>query len=265
MSMESNLEKYRKEIKDLCKNGLFLQIGLRNEMQIHYTNSELKGLSEDDVKKIKEASFKDKYQKWYNASLAVIRQLLPDRVTDFVSAYHADVKKVKDLTNYGIEDYLIGISLVSYSKESNYRIIRNKLELQYQIVCSLSDRLDSALFEIKQFIESDLFDSEIEAATMLTKKGFLRGAGAICGVVLEKHLKTVAASHAIKITKKTPTINDMNELLKNSNVIDVAQWRLIQYLGDLRNLCDHDKSTEPTRENLEDLISGVRKVLKTIY
>ncbi len=265
MSMESNLEKYRKEINDLCKDGLFLKCGLRNEMHIHYTDSELEGISEDKVKKIKEASFKDKYQKWYNASLAAIRQLLPDRVTDFVSAYHANVKKEKDLTNYCIEDYIIGITLVSYSKEDNYGLIRNKLDLQYQIVCSLSDRLDSALFEIKQLIESDLFDSEIDEAMMLANKGFLRGAGAICGVVLEKHLKMVAASHTIKIPKKTPTINDLNDLLKNSDVIDVAQWRHIQFLGDLRNKCDHDKTPEPTKGDLEDLVSGVRKVIKTIY
>lgn len=263
--MESNLDKYRKEIQGLCKEGLYLKFGLRNEMHIRYMDSELEGISEEKVIDIKKATFKNKYQKWYNASLAAIKQLLPDRVADFISAYHLDVKKEKDLTNYGIEDYILGITLINYSKESNCGIIQNKFNLQYQIVCSLSDRLDSTLFEIKQLIESDLFDSEIEAASMLAKNGFLRGAGAICGVVLEKHLKTVAIAHTIKIAKKTPTINDLNELLKNNNVIDVAQWRHIQYLGDIRNICDHDKTSEPTKENLEDLISGVRKVLKTIY
>lgn len=263
--MESNLDKYRKEIQDLREEGLYLKFGLRNEMHINFTDSELEGLSEDIVKRIKKATFNDKYQKWYNASLAAIKQLLPDRMVDFISAYHLDAKKGKDLTNYGIEDYILGMTLVHYSKESNYSIIQSKLELQYQIVCSLSDRLDSSLFEIKQLIESDLFDSEIEAASMLAQKGFLRGAGAICGVVLEKHLKSVATAHSIKITKKIPKISDLNELLKNKDVIDVAQWRHIQYLGDIRNLCDHDKKTEPTKENLEDLISGVQKVLKTIY
>ena len=110
-----------------------------------------------------------------------------------------------------------------------------------------------------------MFDSEIDAAETLAKRGFLRGAGAICGVVLEKHLKSVAKSHNLNITKKAATINDVNELLKNNNVIDVAQWRHLQFLGDIRNICDHDKSSSPTKENLDDLISGVRKVLKTVY
>ena len=258
--MESNLEKYRNEINDLCSDGLLLKCGLRNEMKIPVPDKDLEGVSKDMANRIKKATFSDQYQKWYNASLAAIKQLLPDRVSDFMAAYHIDVKKDKNLSNYGIEDYLLGLSLTSFSKEQNNGFIRSKFDLQYQIVRSLRDRLDSSLFEIKQLVESDLFDSEVASAEMLAKRGFLRGAGAICGVVLEKHLKTVATAHNLKISKKTPTINDLNELLKNNNVIDVAQWRHLQYLGDLRNLCDHDKTQEPTKEHLDDLVSGVRKV-----
>lgn len=54
-------------------------------------------------------------------------------------------------------------------------------------------------------------------------------------------------------------------LLMNNSVIDISQWRHLQYLGDIRNLCDHDKSSEPAKENLDDLIAGAKKVLKTVY
>ncbi len=263
--MESNLEKYRKEIKALCVEGILLQCGLKNEMGIPMSDSYLNGASEEMAEKAKRATFRNKYQKWYNASLAAIKQLLPDRVGDFVAAYRQEVKKEKTITCYGIEDYLLGLTLTAFSDDNNKSYIRRKFDLQLQIVFSLEDRLDSSLFEIKQMVEADVFDSEIDAASMLANKGFLRGAGAICGVVLEKHLKSVAMSHGLKIAKKTPSINDLNESLKNNNVIEVAQWRHIQYLGDLRNMCDHDKKPEPTKENLDDLISGVQKVLKTIY
>ena len=64
--------------------------------------------------------------------------------------------------------------------------------------------------------------------------------------------------------KKNAQISDMNEALKGENVIDTPQWRSIHYLGDLRNLCAHDKTPEPTADQVEDLLAGVAKVTKTI-
>ena len=106
---------------------------------------------------------------------------------------------------------------------------------------------------------------EIDAAAELAKKGFFRGAGAVAGVVLEGHLSQVCVKHNLKTRKKAPTINDFNQMLKDSSTIDTPMWRFIQHLGDLRNLCDHSKGREPTKEEVNDLISGVRRVIKTIF
>ena len=54
-------------------------------------------------------------------------------------------------------------------------------------------------------------------------------------------------------------------LLKAANVVDVPQWRFIQHLGAIRNLCDHNKAMEPTAEQVTDLITGVDKTLKTLF
>jgi hypothetical protein len=75
----------------------------------------------------------------------------------------------------------------------------------------------------------------------------------------------VCQNHNIKITKKAPTINDYNEELKRNEVIEIPNWRFIQRLGDLRNLCDHKKSTDPTKNQIDDLIEGVDKTVKTIF
>lgn len=263
--MISNVEKLRKDIEALIKDGGWLLIGLYNEMDRPIPKVYLRGLEQGAVEKMKKTLFRDNYQRWYNASLVSVKQLLPDRLNDFVSAYHQEVKKEKTIINFGIEDYILGLSLTSYSTESNQGFILSKFKLQYEIVRSLLDRLDSSLYEMRQMVEADFFDSEIEAADMLVKRGFFRSAGALCGVVLEKHLKEVATFHNLKIPKKMPCINDLNELLKTNSVIDVAQWRHLQYLGDIRNLCDHDKSAEPTKEQVSDLVAGTRKVLKTVF
>jgi hypothetical protein len=95
--------------------------------------------------------------------------------------------------------------------------------------------------------------------------GFLRGAGAVAGVVIERHLEQVRISHNVPCKKQHPTINDFNELLKNAKVVDVPTWRQIQRLGDIRNLCDHNKQREPTKDEVVELIDGTGKLCKTIF
>jgi hypothetical protein len=126
-------------------------------------------------------------------------------------------------------------------------------------------RFESSLFDIKAMAQADLFDNELDAAEALNKNGFARGAGAIAGVVLEGHLATVCANHAISIAKKKPTLSDFYEALKAGNVIDQQTWRFIQHLADIRNACDHKGSKDPTKESVADLIEGVRKISKTVF
>ncbi len=121
------------------------------------------------------------------------------------------------------------------------------------------------LFDMRQLIQADLFDSELDAARELNKSGFRRGAGAISGVILEKHFAQVTTNHKLSTRKKHPSIGDYNDVLKNAGVIDVPTWRQIQYLGDIRNLCDHHKEREPTQQEVEELIKGVEKITKTLF
>ena len=57
----------------------------------------------------------------------------------------------------------------------------------------------------------------------------------------------------------------MNNALKNGYVIELPDWRFIQHLADLRNLCDHDKKAEPTTVQVNDLIAGVAKMTKSLF
>ena len=98
----------------------------------------------------------------------------------------------------------------------------------------------------------------------MPKNGYLRASGVIAGVVLEAHLLQVCNSHNITI-KKNPTINDFNKILKQNNVVDIPNWRFIQRLGDLRNLCGHKRERDPLKEEVEELINGVDKITKTLY
>ncbi len=212
-------------------------------------------------------SFGLDYQKWYSKSYLVIKQFLPDRLSDFVSLYKLDKRKEIDYSTYTISDALIGITLRNSFGEIKIspKSVISKFEQQITIIDSVLAVLDSNLINIQQLVQADIFDSEIDSAKELLKKGFVRAAGAICGVVLEKHFSTVLDSHSLSISRKDPTINDYNELLKSQDIIDIPTWRHIQLLGDIRNLCDHDKKQEPTKDQVQTLIDGTDKIIKTVF
>ena len=135
---------------------------------------------------------------------------------------------------------------------------------QLSILKSVKARFESSLFDIRQLVQADLFDSELAAAKELAKHKFNRAAGALAGVVLERHLRQVCDNHGTKL-KRRPTIAILNEALKDAKVIDVPQWRFIQHLADIRNLCDHGGTSEPTADLIADVVAGVMKVTKTIF
>jgi hypothetical protein len=64
----------------------------------------------------------------------------------------------------------------------------------------------------------------------------------------------------IKYSAKA-TISPLNDLLKDAGVYDQKVWRKVQYLGDIRNLCDHAGTAEPKRDDIEDLIAQVKKLV----
>jgi len=267
--MQSNLEKYKRDLEKLVKKGGSLLVAMQYDCFPEQIVKALGNNAEEFIKSL--PNFRNDYQTWYSEAKVVIKQLLPDRLSDFERHYEK-TKPRKDITsdNYRIEDYLQGLS-ISRDRGFQKELVVGpdaaipQFQQQLAILKSISQRFESSLFDIRQLVQADLFDSELEAARELINHGFLRGAGAIAGVVLEKHLAQVADNHNIKTRKKNPTISDFNDLLKNGGVLDVPSWRQLQRLGDIRNLCDHNKDRDPTKEEVQELVDGVEKFTKTLF
>lgn len=231
-------------------------------------SGDLSQVSEDLVRKAKSIkSLPYYYERWYSKAIAVVRQLVPDRLEDFVGCYKQPEKGRKgDIASaFRISEALKGKVVKQYGTiVADLGSCYSYFDAQCSILMSANDRIESSLYEIKQILQADLFDSEISAAGGLNEKGFARAAGAMAGVVLEKHLSTIAQMHGLTVKKKNPGINDFNQMLKDESILDVPTWRFIQRLGDIRNMCDHAKGPDPTKEIVGELIAGVDKVLKTV-
>lgn len=214
--------------------------------------------------------FKSEYQNWYTEAAAVIEQVIPSRLAEFISYYEPEKnRRSVDILSYSLRDWLLDLRAMDDGRGGkNFNdsfVAYEKFRAQLAILEAANRRFESSLFDIKQLARADLFDSELDAASELLKHRFHRAAGAVAGVVLEKHLGAVCEVRKIALKKNHPTISTFNDALKEAGVIDVATWRFVQHLGDIRNSCDHGKVKEPTDADVEDLIAGVRKISKTIY
>ncbi len=198
------------------------------------------------------------YQQWYSVANEVVRVLLPARLREFQLLYEEKISS-KDGSNLGISEWLGLRRPPRMSEETASILVFQRLMTQLEILRAAEARTESVLFDLEGVVQADLFSSELEAATELQKAGHLRAGGVVAGVVIERHLKQVAAYHNFKSRKKKPTLGDFNDYLKSEAVIQQSMWRFVQHMGDLRNKCAHPDD-EPTKQDVTDLIAGAKKI-----
>lgn len=269
--MADQREEIQKELLELVKQGevLLLTETVKYVMNEPSQASTAAAIKDEGLKKrAKKFELAPKYQGWYSRALRVVEQLLPDRHEEFRALYRpAKPPKELDITTYTISHYLAGVVVRRGVQEvvNPFSVFQHAFNEQINILRSAADRLDSLLADITGVLEAQIFDDELEVAEDLRRKKHLRAAGVVAGVVLERHLKRVVSNHAIAVRKKAPTIADLNDLLKKSEVYDTVQWRGIQRLGDIRNIAGHDRERQPTDAEIDELIRGVEKTTKTLF
>jgi hypothetical protein len=216
---------------------------------------------------VRRPDFNSEYQSWYSPALRVVQQLLPDRHSEFCELYKASRRKEIDVETYGIADYIAGIHITQYDGKEVFNsrsVALGKFNQQIAIVQTAEARLDSVLTDISRTLRAEILDNELGAARNLLEASHIRSAGVVAGVVLEGHLKKLIEDHGVTF-RKMPMLGNLNDALKQAGVYDAAQWREIQYLADVRNLCGHKKQREPERNEVESLINGVAKITKTLF
>ena len=271
---QNRKSRFAKDLDGLIERGDFLQMALRYECDPKAFRERL--AKSFDPNKVdgyldKVPDFRLDYQTWYSEALALIRQILPDRLEDFKSYFEcARARKEITFQNYMIRDYLQGLQVTRGSGIEREVVVDGSAAIpefhqQLSIVKAARATLESSLLDLTAILQADLFDSEVESAMALAKAGHLRAAGAICGVVIEKHLKQICANRGVKPRRRNPTISDFNQLLKDEDIISVPDWRFIQHLTDIWNICGHAKGREPSKQEIEDIVAGTARILKTIF
>lgn len=187
------------------------------------------------------------YQQWYSAARAVIAKNQPSRLDEFDQRY----SEIREL-----------LQKRHVEKHEQFKLM-DLINLQFEMLAAVPAHLRFSMYDIELTAYSVLMDDELEAARYLHSKGFLRPAGALAGVILERHLKNLLRKHTppIKYSEKA-ALGKLNDLCKEC-VYDLVAWRNVQHLADLRHVCAHDKSREPTAEEVGDLIKGASAIVKS--
>ena len=174
------------------------------------------------------------YQRWYSAAKTIIENNQPSRTAEFENAY---LPHAKDESPVGIKN----IIALRYITKIDQLKLMDLINAQFDILAAVSVHLQFLLYDVELTAYAILMDDEINAAGHLLKSGFVRPAGSLAGVILERHLKNLLRKHNPPIEyREKDMLGSLNDLCKET-VYDLLTWRKVQRFADVRNYCDHDK------------------------
>ena len=148
-----NLDRYKKDLDELAIKGGKLHLALLIEVLPEAAKPNK--LTKDQLEAL--PNVRSEYQAWYSEALALIRQLLPDRLDDFIS-YYKPLKPRKELNaaTYTISDFLQGLTASRGSQTVvGFNAALQPLEQQVNIVRAIKRRFESSLFDIRSLVQAD--------------------------------------------------------------------------------------------------------------
>jgi|JI7StandDraft_1071085.scaffolds.fasta_scaffold148873_2 hypothetical protein len=208
----------------------------------------------------------DSYQAWYSKAIRLIAHLAPERLEEFTEQYRAK-RPTKEIqySSYTLADFLAGVRASPMRPFEVLDAAVFRVTRQIAILTAAVELVESAIADIRGVLEASLFDNELAQGSDLIGRGYLRAGIVLAGVVLEGHLRRLAQNHRVTLRKTKPTLGDLNENLKEAAVYDLAVYRRIQAMGDVRNLGAHKLEREPTQDEARWLVGEVDRLIKTVH
>lgn len=125
------------------------------------------------------------------------------------------------------------------------------------LIAAMDDYKGGYLTSIKNLIQADVFDNELEQAQELLSNGYKSAAAVICGVVLETALRDLCNREGIETAK----LDKMNSDLAKAGIYNKLQQKRITALADIRNSAAHGKPEEFVEADVETMIRDVEQFL----
>lgn len=124
-------------------------------------------------------------------------------------------------------------------------------------IAAMDDYKNGYLTSLKNLIQRDVFDSELEQAQELLSSGYKLAAAVIAGVVLETTLRDLCNQNSLPIGK----LDKMNSDLAKAGIYNKLQQKRITALADIRNSAAHGKPEEFSDNDVIMMIRDIEQFL----
>lgn len=203
------------------------------------------------------------YQMWYSQVREIVSAHLPNRLPTLENLYYTPSQayspEVEDRVYCGIRSYL--------RSAGSHKSFRDRFEADFEqqrgVLLAIPDIIELQALEVRALVTADLVSGELNEARLLLDHGFVRAAGAVAGVALEAHLKLLHDQSGLVYTDKD-TIRPLALRLRKNDVITLGDEKKCDAMADTRNKCDHRKKTDPTVEEVTELIEDVERFAKRV-
>lgn len=137
---------------------------------------------------------------------------------------------------------------------TNYEIFRRMNAI---FLAAKEDFEGGYLNKIRDLIQAEVFDSELEQAEELLTSRYYTAAAVITGVVLETRLRQLCKDRSIP----TGNLNKMNADLAKAGVYNKLTQKQIAVLADIRNSAAHGESGKFAQIDVVNMVRDVRDLL----
>lgn len=233
----------QKQIKSLQKEAISIRVdmvamdALRSRYYSAYDRSKAK--TEYHVLAMRANT---SYSKWFQITLQLVR----DYQADHEKAFTRYANTVMTFLKYSIDK-------VTYGDEPDSTALYYSFDRQIGIINAIPRIIELREADLQTLINAEFIQDELAHAEVLLKKKYLRCAGLLCGVALERHLQQLCRRNGID-PKTARGIDALAQRLYKRKVINKIQLKQIKYLASIRNTCAHPNEDTIIKEReIEEL------------
>lgn len=152
-------------------------------------------------------------------------------------------------------EFLVAEKIGSW--ESTYDTFKR---MKSVFLAAMDDYNGGYLTSIRNLVQADVFENELEQAEELLKNGYKVAAAVIAGVVLETSIRDFCTQNGIATGK----LDKMNADLAKAGIYNKLQQKRITALADIRNSAAHGNPGEFSDADVQSMIRDVESILASL-